>query len=578
MVAKKVVQTRQKKKQARHLHTGNVTQHDAPMHNMQSDSARQLSSSKSPYSQAAILQTMQNELGNRSTLRIIQHKTIHTQVNNTIAQRDDRTQSQKSDPNIERFRKFGIEQEFTQTRCAGASDEGIISYVNEIIDSFSNAELRSQIGSNIKNRVDFLIGMTRYLGSVGQVVAHFSSIEQVGVPGDVNLHSSAAARLKMVADYLQQQQMTMPATSVALGLRDRYRPHQRNSKGKMAHPLGYAIDYRAVSNPMITDSRLAELLELQGNGAINFQFEDARGNAMNFVARRSLIKEMGAQMTSGGLKEEMKSRADSFLTQFENEFARVSQVSKTFKNTISESMSTVKLLWKKQEALSTELAKLKRKRSAKQKEQAAIVQQELDEVTAQLAPFKGDLAKLFQPWIESITAKQQQLEQSASAITITVKDVNGERRITGKELFALSDADMTRLNRLAARRRGATVTVEGIANLKRDFEPIWKKYSNLRELGKALSENPDFVFEGESSVKNPAVMQLLDKGFFTPDEEPESMDGKSTKANPNQHGFNLKFMQTMAMFGFDQGISWSPTSLDAMHFELVEGVDSISEG
>jgi hypothetical protein len=330
------------KRQARHIPNPDAASSDKCLQsNIQSGNVISLSNSKIPYVHAGIVQTLQNELGNRSTLRAIRHQAVHPQSNIFVTQRDDHNEKQKNDSNIERFRQFGLTQEFTQARCVNASDSEIVAYVNEIIDGFGNAELKSQIGNSIKNRVDFLIGMTRYLGSVGEVITHFSAIERVAVPGDVNLHSRAAARLKMVADYLQQQQMLMPASTIALGLRNRYRPHQRNSKGKMAHPLGYAIDYRATSNPMITDPRLAELLELQGGGTINFQFEDMRGNAMNFGARRNLIQEMGKQMASGELKEEMKGRADSFLTQFEAEFTRVSQVSKTFKQNITESMNSV---------------------------------------------------------------------------------------------------------------------------------------------------------------------------------------------------------------------------------------------
>jgi hypothetical protein len=88
-----------------------------------------------------------------------------------------------------------------------------------------------------------------------------------------------------------------------------------------------------------------------------------------------------------------------------------------------------------------------------------------------------------------------------------------------------------------------------------------------------LTENLPFVFGASKAlaVKDPAVIQLLEKGFFTPD--PERREGD--KPNPNKQGFNMLFMKVMAMHGFDQGISWRPGSVDPMHFELVEGVDKI---
>lgn len=577
MAAKLLDQKRQKKKQVSPTRSRDRTDHKEHSRNTiplgNSDHLSNLQISR-PYPGA--IQRLQNEVGNHSTLRIIQRQTINPQDYISVARRNDEAQTKTSDPNIERFRQFGLIQEFTQARCMGASDAEIAAYVNEIIDSFNNIELKDQIGNGIKNRVDFLIGMTRYLGSIEGVVTHFSAIEEVTVPGYVNLHSSAATRLKLVADYLQQQQLVMPATTVALGLRNRYRPHQRNSKGRMAHPLGYAIDYRPTANPMITDPRLAELLELNEGGAINFQFKDMHSNAMNFEARRKLIQEMGKQMMSGGLKEEMKADADSFLTQFENEFTRVSQLSKTFKENVSESISTVKVLWKQQEALTAELTKLKKRKGSKSKEQVAIVQQELDAVNVKLAPFQGDMAKLFEPWLDAIAAKQRQLEQSVASVTVTFKAVDGDKNITGQQLLALNKAALDDVIKQSVRRRLKNVNLQGIRNLKREFQPIWEKYTNLNELSKALRENPAFVFEGETNVKNPAVMQLLTQGFFTPDEEATTAEPTDVNANASRHGFNLKFMQAMALFGFDQGISWSPTNLDAMHFELVEGVDSIN--
>jgi hypothetical protein len=79
-----------------------------------------------------------------------------------------------------------------------------------------------------------------------------------------------------------------------------------------------------------------------------------------------------------------------------------------------------------------------------------------------------------------------------------------------------------------------------------------------------LESDLDFVLIGESTVSNPSVAQLLQKGDFNPDE-------------PGKGGFDELFMTTMAHHGFDQGAEWEPGGVDSMHFELAEVVESLSE-
>jgi hypothetical protein len=65
-------------------------------------------------------------------------------------------------------------------------------------------------------------------------------------------------------------------------------------------------------------------------------------------------------------------------------------------------------------------------------------------------------------------------------------------------------------------------------------------------------------------------MQLIQKGYMNPD--PDYATGEA--ANSYKHGFNQAFFKTMAEFGFDLGGAWE--SPDAMHFELVEGLDLVT--
>jgi len=86
------------------------------------------------------------------------------------------------------------------------------------------------------------------------------------------------------------------------------------------------------------------------------------------------------------------------------------------------------------------------------------------------------------------------------------------------------------------------------------------------------SEKFEFIFgNGEDTHSNPSLGQVMDQGFFNP----ESTDDQG---KVHQHGFTLEFMQLMAQNGFDQGVNWSPGSVDSMHFELIEGMNTLPSG
>jgi hypothetical protein len=526
---------------------------------------------------------MQQQVGNQWVQRLLRAREQATVVQLKKPAKKTATPEDMA----EEFREYGLKQAGLQAFCERATADEIIAFINETIDAFPDAELKKQIGASLKNRKDFLIGMTPYLGSYEDVIVHFSSIRPVKVPGDVHLHEAAAARMEMVAGRMADMRLPMPATTVALGLRDRYRPHSRNSKGLMAHPMGYAIDYRATSNPMITDPRLVALLSLETGGPINFEFKDEKGRAMGWNERRNLIKQIGSELAGGNLTEETKQKAKHFMQQFATEYERVSEASRQFTESMSEDMLKAQTLVKTEAKLEAELASVRKRKKKGWQEKADELQAELDAVREQLGPIKQNLEKLFEPWLENIKKAMEKTEAEVASLEVPLAGADGSvKTLHGRELLDYSEKDINALvkqvnqQRRAKRKKGSTVPVP--PDLQKEFMGKWKWYNQyLKALDKALREDPDFIFKGQSTVKNPSVMQLLEKGFFTPDNdadllamEPEDRPDPA-KLNANKHGFNLRFMQVMALYGFDQGISWSPTSLDAMHLELIEGVDSI---
>jgi uncharacterized coiled-coil DUF342 family protein len=533
-------------------------------------------------------------------------------------------------------------------------------FVSTTINSFNDEVLRSQIGDKIKNQRAFLKGMQTSLGSLDSVIQHFQAIRKADVPGNVHLHESAATRLEMVAAKLKNLGSTMPSTDIALGLRGRYRhPHKR---GLMAHPCGFALDYRAFKNPHITDPRLVKLLQDQSNGAISF-------NLGSYGKRRSLIKQIGSETAAGSVSEETGKKAEAFLTELENQYDLLTASSNRFKSQLPETRDKILNYDRELEDLDRQLMKISKQKKNNRKNKEDIEHQETElrnkreQIESQVLK---ELPTLFAPWLKEIEQQIKVLEKSLNLVfpdtnaLPTKKELEKQRRQLNKtyrallrqqkghertlkrlkrqdinkkkrkedtlseisdienninELeTALADKTLTpqrqkkiqhRLSRLnkqmeAEQNRlrsvnSALTELDGKMNsaqssitdmsqqletLKENLEnvdtqlntlPQAEELTTLKSLKEGLSSDTKFVFEGKRSVQNPSIAQLLKQGFFNPDEAPTG----DKDVNPNKHGFDKLFIRTMAEYGFDLGVSWNPGSVDPMHFELVEGVDSL---
>jgi hypothetical protein len=78
------------------------------------------------------------------------------------------------------------------------------------------------------------------------------------------------------------------------------------------------------------------------------------------------------------------------------------------------------------------------------------------------------------------------------------------------------------------------------------------------------------------TVNNPAVMQILERGFARHDELRVLTDDQ--KADPKKIGplrevFNKEFVAAMFRFGFGTGATWS--TVDTMHFDFMDGLASV---
>jgi hypothetical protein len=378
----------------------------------------------------------------------------------------------------------------------------------------------------------------------------------------------------------------------------------------MAHPCGYAIDYRAVENPMITDPRLVKLLELQTGGATHFDF------GMSRSARRDLIEAMGEASAAGGIDaaSDLGKQSQAFFATFDTQYARVSEASRRFTSDLPAKVTELKTLMQQQSDVEGQIkAKRKSQKKGKPPDPAlTALEEQKKEIAGKIAAIKADLPKLFEPWRTKIKEEMAKIQKAVPDVDLakmpTKKAIVKDERAAGlllrtaKQQKAKAASTLASLERqlaaeqkrkkpraatlaqleskLTAARAALTAKTDAetkaaekardVARLK-ELLPDKANWDVFGWLEKSLAGDAHFLFKGESNVRNPSVLQLVEKGFFTPDAEP----APGEKFNPNKHGFNLAFMKMMAEHGFDQGISWSPGSVDPMHFELVSGVDAI---
>jgi hypothetical protein len=514
---------------------------------------------------------------------------------------------------------------------AHAEDEA----VNKIIDSFDPC-VKHDIGSKIEDRKEFLQSMRRYLGPDPNTEKHFQGVKPVKKEiGDFCLHEEAAKHLEQVHQELGD---AMPTTSVGFGLRNRFRMHDRHSKGLMAHPLGYGVDYRATTNPMVTDPRLVKLLELETGGATHFEFDMGRKE------RRELITELGKDRV-----DPESDRAKHFFDQFEKEYQRVSQASKDFTTSLPEqSRTTLARLRDKYLEIRPEMSKIRpelheieRKLIAKAKgtkksgngidkeeqklqERKQKLETREHELETDIQDIQNQLKEVFGKWLTDIEKKMTSIQSEAEKAGLnihsiptkqeldkeererkslsrsthssktraegTIKSLDdkiGRERARGQRGRPINEAAIAEWNsRIEKLRSEATQegkeeisTTTRLAEIKQLREWLSKKadYDVLESLKKSLLTDLDFVFgtKKQAEVKNPSVVQLSQKGFFTPDPEKARGAKPDPKHDSAKYGFNLAFMKAMARHGFDQGITWNPGSTDPMHFDFVEGVESI---
>jgi DNA-binding transcriptional regulator YbjK len=246
---------------------------------------------------------------------------------------------------------------------------------------------------------------------------HFSKIELVDIPnkGVVYLHSDAKARIEAVQAEIGAD--AMPRNNgVAWSFRSLFDFSGAQNHANM-HTLGLAVDYNAYANPMLTDSRLINLIRTVTGRSHHLELGE-------YSARRKLIKQMG-DTTAGG-DEDAKKKLDAskpvtdFFTTLETEVNALATASTTFKGSLGASATKFSELKVKY----LDAIKLKDK-TAKADAIAAVAK---------------DLPATLKPWFDAIETREKDAQTQATALGATNLATLGEKADLQSKLKGITDA------------------------------------------------------------------------------------------------------------------------------------------
>lgn len=282
-------------------------------------------------------------------------------------------------------------------------------------------------------------GEWHFGASPDKVIEFFNQIVKVDVPGDLYMHRKAAERLENIYAILKKNGKPWPETSVGQSFRGNL-DHGESTASYHAHKLGFALDFRADVNPMLTDGFKRRLLKAVGGGSSNVNLN--RGGQKG---HREAIREMGKLVGKTITENKQKvaagevvvadnvtrlAQVDNFfnLREFDQEYDRVKGVSDNFVGSLTGAVINelkdlresylaqrkepeFKALLAKAAGFKVQIAKLEK---AKTKDDAAITAAKaaLDSAEAELdaktVKMRDRIKVLLQPWITAVS-KQREL-------------------------------------------------------------------------------------------------------------------------------------------------------------------------
>ncbi len=309
--------------------------------------------------------------------------------------------------------------------------ESLDPHIQQQIDMFTAAYLKAQktdaakqklLDQRAANRVTFMNTMRTLFGSDANTQTHFQAIKPMDNSKAYPLwaHVSTRERLLKVQQDLKQQDIPMPDTDVALGMRGDHLHPEGKSAGWFTHATGFAIDWKAAATPHIKSGSLIKLFETVTGGKPHMDFQ------MTINQRLDLIEKMGQDTAT-------QAESTKFLDRVEVEYNRLKSGSDKFKTDLPE--TSMKPL-REVESARTVLTSAQYKLAVLMKSGKATkvaVQAAKDAIAAAQADFdakKADATKhlkeIFAPWTKKLDAEIAKIDKAAADKGVDLGKLTGD--------------------------------------------------------------------------------------------------------------------------------------------------------
>lgn len=438
-------------------------------------------------------------------------------------------------------------------------------------------------------RLDFVATMSGSLGSVPRVLEHFSAVEQAQVPGTVWLHQSAARRLEMACKAFGKYKF--PLSYVAMQLRGRHQ--ERHGRGMLMHPVGYAIDFYPVDNPMLTDDDLHTLLGTVGEGPTHMKLTDEHGKELGHSARDAIIKKLGQETVAKVEASKRDPAGQKLLAKVDQAYADMVGTSERFQEALADTPEKRKQVLEKLKELRGKYYSDVRPFEIEQRK----AQAEQDKALRAVHRTEKRLDKVKKIWGDALgtvchIAADFERSNRDRALSRAERRLKKAQKAIDKASFenecARNAYESAFLSKGAANRQFYRAADPIQKKLRLLLKPILAKLSKritdarkrkadaeveaLEHAWVRLANDLEFVFgaSAASDVKDPSVLQLLEQGFARQD-KPSPV---GTKPEDQKRVFNSSFIKVMMEHGFEPGAAWRG-STDTMHFNFVEGKSGV---
>jgi hypothetical protein len=308
--------------------------------------------------------------------------------------------------------------------------ESLDPHIQQQIDLFTASYLAQTTGAakqklldqRAANRVTFMNTMRNLFGSDASTQTHFQAIQPMENSKKYPLwaHVSTRERLLKVQQDLKQQDIPMPDTDVALGMRGDHLHPEGKGPGWFTHATGFAIDWKANATPHIKSGSLIKLFETVTGGKPHMDFQ------MTMTQRLDVIEKMGQGTAT-------QAESKKFLDRVEVEYDRLKTGSDKFKTDLPEtSMKPLREVEAARTVLTSALYKLKLLLNSGKAAKAAVLAAK-DAITAAQTDFdakKADatahLKEIFAPWTKKLDAEIAKIDKAAADKGVDLSKLTGD--------------------------------------------------------------------------------------------------------------------------------------------------------